>query len=621
MLERATLQVLADLVEVGLPEAVEVALVPFDPFLRGAIRRRVRAAVDVATERAASGSSDHVLRLAFVLAHPDRPKVLDPEDIIAVGEAYRRLSAPFAAPPAQRTVSHGPGGYRAPSDPHAAAVLPVHPIRRRSWPVTTPLAALLALATLSVALFYIVPHFTPTEDERFRRSPLGKSLGEPLTDWVSAERTGGAQAAKAKGLLVTPKVRKQIGPEAAGSLERLIDLIPETAASPARSVDQALAPLFETVNALNGELADNDVPALLHAYGGGDPGKRSVWVTSYFVQKRSETTLENEMVRVAWGRRIDSLNLLDTTLYKGDAEDWVILSLDRIEENFDETLLPAIARGGPLGPEEYDASDTSPRAELARTAGKFIAGELTATSRLVAEDAQSVYRALVTRNEATRDLAKLGYPIQPTSRLQLSPWLVRLLTEAKENNRDHAPLIEEMLRTNERMGLYRKEVGTAVEQLALIEEELFVDRLLDGRRLVTTHVPALADYGIDEPWVRVVLSSQLETLARPHDCPRLALWHVASLAYEKGYAPAYYGVTRLLFDQLFKKLEIAGLPDDEDAHPTSPFFAKGMNAALQMPPDRVRDAAARVYQDVFGHMPPSRERRLLVAGKAKTSGH
>jgi hypothetical protein len=612
MLEQATLQVLTDLAEVGLPEAIGVALSSYDPFLRRRIRRRVQSALDEAAARAPSEASDHVLRLAFLLAQP-RPEPVDPKDIVGVGETYRRLSAPFLGQPAPRAIHYGTSVYRAPSDPRPPPIAPKHMRRKRSWPITTPLVLLLGLTALGIATATVFPHFIPTPEERFRGSALGKSLGEPLTDLVSDEvYPSGEPWGRAKALFATPEVRAQIGAEATETLDRLTRLIPEAVAAPTESVDVAMAPLFDAVNSLNTRLADEEVPALLHAYASGGPNMlRSVWVTSYFVGQRSETTLDGQTLHTAWGRRIDSLNLADTTIYKGDAEDWIVLSLDKVEETFDQTLLAAVARDAPVGPEEYEATDTSPRAELARVAGRLIAAEIVAHSRLTPSDADSVYRALAARNEAIRGL---GYAVQP-ARLSLPPWLVRSMVATKAQNRSEGPLIEEALRMNARMGPYREAVASAASELAFLEEELFVTRLFDEKRFAETRVPQLSEVGLDWPWARVIVASQLGTLARAHDCPRLAFWRVATKAHENGYRGEYYAVTRLVFDMLFKELGIPAIAEGESAELASPSFARAMLAALQAPPERVRAAAALAYRTIFGSPPPSPVRR----GFARTS--
>src|SRR3954465_10533405 len=94
-LQKATLTVLAEAAEIGLPEAATVPAAAYDPFLRGSIKRRVRAAVDVATTRARPNAPpDPVVRLAFVSLHPAQPKI-DPNDDRAIEEAYEKLSAPL----------------------------------------------------------------------------------------------------------------------------------------------------------------------------------------------------------------------------------------------------------------------------------------------------------------------------------------------------------------------------------------------------------------------------------------------------------------------------------------------------------------------------------------------
>src|SRR5262249_20373178 len=98
MLERATLDVLANAAEIGLPDAVDAPAVAYDPSLRPFLRRRVRRAVTGASARTTMTAGDHVLRLAFIGAHPSAPATLDPNDARAVGQTFDELASPYLPP-------------------------------------------------------------------------------------------------------------------------------------------------------------------------------------------------------------------------------------------------------------------------------------------------------------------------------------------------------------------------------------------------------------------------------------------------------------------------------------------------------------------------------------------
>lgn len=237
----------------------------------------------------------------------------------------------------------------------------------------------------AVAVFF-VPRLLPSPNARFRKTAFGKALGEPLTDVVVASSRGGDSDARKK--LLTPDVKKQIGSDACDSLTRVVDELPHVRGDGEESIDLALAPLYLEVNELDAKLAKARVPAHLHAYGSMSGGRPVVWLTSYFVENRDELTFEKQPVRFVWARRIDGLNLAENRLYKAHAEDWVIVSMDRVEEELVQTLLAAIAKGAPLAPDDSEGA-TSPRGELSRTASRIVSDELVAVTKVSREDADA----------------------------------------------------------------------------------------------------------------------------------------------------------------------------------------------------------------------------------------
>src|SRR4051794_6157971 len=73
MIQRPTLQVLAEAAEIGLPEAATAPARKFDPLLRPFIRKRVLRAVSAAGKHTTSTKGDHILRLAFLACHESGP--------------------------------------------------------------------------------------------------------------------------------------------------------------------------------------------------------------------------------------------------------------------------------------------------------------------------------------------------------------------------------------------------------------------------------------------------------------------------------------------------------------------------------------------------------------------
>jgi hypothetical protein len=599
MMERATLQVLAELAEIGLAEAVDVHVAAYDPIVRPLLRRRVRLAIAEAAQRTETGGSEHPLYLAFVLRHPDCPSPIDVNDERAVLAAYRKLSAPYTGIPIDQALRPRPGAYRASANPHGEPGPTAPRARsRRFWPITSPLVVALLATIVGAASWYAAPYLVPSAEDRFRKTAFGASLDEPLTDYVSEVGHGKEiDALPFKEELLAPAVEREIGAGAFTALGRAVDLLPQASASPIPSTDAAAAPLFDALNALNSELLEHGVPALLLGYAQGGAEARAVWITSYFVERRTELRFDGLPFRTAWGRRIDGLNLVDDVLYKADAEDWVVLSLERVEEELVKTLLGAMANGAPLGPTEYHPTDTSSRAQQARALGPLLAEEMAARAHVNPAEAERAFRAIKSRNDATLDLRTRGYSIEPSYALQLPPWLVRRVTRTRATRPADAPLIEDLLRMNTRMAIYRQSIAPAVDELASLEEEEFAGRLSYER---------LEDADASRPWaagmtkaMRAVASSRLALLARPQGCPRLALWRVASLVYQP-LSSADYEVGSALVRSLLEQL---ALPSDGSG--------AALDRMMRMPPERVRDAAQRAYRELFGRVPPVLTRKPL----------
>ncbi|HVH48074.1 MAG TPA: hypothetical protein VM925_37330, partial [Labilithrix sp.] len=428
MFERATLDVLARAAEIGLPEASTVPAAAYDPFFRPFIKRKVKRAVAAATERTRRTGGDHVLRLAFLLSHPASPAAFDVNDERAVASAFDALAAPLLPPRPVPGPMNGGGAYRAVAAEREATDLYVPPPRstRKLWPVTISLVVTTLIAALGIGGVSAAPFFISSPYERFTRTPLGTALGEPLTDLVANASAAGDEGLRdaARKKLTSNNVERQLGKEGAASLGLVLDGVSQASRSTAATTDEAVAPLVVALNDLDSRLADAHVPALLHTYAAGSWGRRSVWLTSYFVEERARVSIDGQPFRVAWGRRIDELNLADNALYKGAQEDWAIVSLAHMDEEFVQELLAPLARQTPMGPEEFTPDDRSARADLARRASKVVTSELMNVTHATAADAQGLQNAIAHRNDALVGLAKSGYRVEATARIWLAPSLV-----------------------------------------------------------------------------------------------------------------------------------------------------------------------------------------------------
>jgi hypothetical protein len=470
--------------------------------------------------------------------------------------------------------------------------------KRRTIRIVMVVLAALVLAAGAVALAFAL---RTTPEQKFRRSALGKALAEPLTDYVADVSRAPQRAAAARREVLTSSVEKQIGADTFAALRKALEAM-RPAEQSNEDVDTATKPLFEALNDLDAHLTDGHVPAFLSAYARGGAGNRSVWITSYYARQRSETTVEGAPLRAVRGVRIDSLNLTDLSGWKAAASDWVLMSFDLVQEDFVRELLKPIARRAPLGrPAGVPPEDHTPPAELAREASATIATEVYASSRLTPEDAVTIEDMLSRRNVAALELKERGYAIDATERLQLPRWASRAL----ENSRGEAPQVDEMLRMDDRLGAYDESFSSAVDLLAALEEQEFVVRLLEQKRLKDTPVDAFAAQNADSAELRAVASSELSKLTRPQPCPRLALWRTAKWAYDANYSGAAHRMAIAVLDSLFRQLGLPGSTEWVGESPLDEHFASALRAALAKPPAEVQAAASRAYEELFKRPPPA----------------
>jgi hypothetical protein len=431
-----------------------------------------------------------------------------------------------------------------------------------------------------------------TPEQRFRRSTLGVALSSTLTDYQVYRTRSRPRADEARKDLLSSGVERALGPEAFGALSSALAAIAGAERS-AESTDAALAPIVRALDVVDARLGEQHQPAFVSGYGVGSPGERTVWITSYYVRRRSETRGESSRLRAVWGVRLDSLNLEDLVVWKADASDWVLLSFDLVEEDFVRTLLKPVA-----GHE---------RMRGLAEAADAITGEILASSRLPKKDAADIDDWLSRRNLSALQLKANGYLIDTTDRLQLPNWAARALEETHGGGPD----VDTMLRMNDALGAYRDAFSSAVDLLASLQEEEFVVRVLEEPRLRDTPVPALAARNVDIPELRAFASSLLALLAHAQPCPRLALWRVARWAYDATFGAPFRRLGAIVLGAVLREL---GLPDEKTwagATPADETFAAPLRSALARPPADVQAAAGRAYQAMFGRAAPVYERAVL----------
>jgi hypothetical protein len=574
LIRSSVLAVLAEATEAGLLEAVEMRASRLDPLLRPWIRGRVRRAVAAARTRTIVETPEHVLKLAFLSVDPRAPQNLDPNDVAQVAAAY----APLATSLMKNRIN--------------------------VWPLSLAVLAVF----LGVASFTIIRFFLPTGEERFRGTALGQALQAPLGEWVVAMNAREyEQAALFRRQVVSPLVLAQVGQKPHIALGSVLDAAEAVHASTEPSTELAFAPLMNVLNVLNSSLASSHVPAHLSAYGRGEPGRRVVWLASYYARKRDDIAMEGAHALATWGVRLDYLNLADSVAFKLDAEDATLLSLDRLEEELIRNWIRPIGRGEAMAEAATLSRDQPAGLDFARSAGPLIGNELAEAAHLPKDEAKTIASLLENRSAAAAELRAKGFKVVVKDRLALDRGTVAGL----EHLRGQEPQIDEILKQDALLASYVKSLSPAVDLLAMLVEEEFVAQLAETARLRDATTPALAERRVDVPSLRGRASAELAKLARAQACPKLALWRTARLAFADEFSPAVHAVGTVVLDALFRQLGLPGVSEWEGEGLAGRHFPKALGAALEKPAAEVRAAAARAYGDVFHAPLPSFRREEL----------
>jgi hypothetical protein len=574
MMRGGVLVVLAEATEAGLLEAAEMRTRGLDPLLRPWIRRRVGRAVLAARTRTTVETPEHILKLAFLSVAPGAPEVKDPNDVVEVAAAY----APLAASLLKNRIN--------------------------VWPLSIAILAVV----LGCASFTLIRYFLPTGEERFRGTSLGQALQGPLTEWVVAmDANQSQQAALQRWQIVSPLVLAQVGVKPHASLGSVLDAAEAAHVSEEPTTGAAFEPLMSALNVLNSSLASSRVPAYLSAYGRGEPGRRVVWLASYYARKRDDIAMEGVHSRATWGVRLDYLNLADSVAFKLDAEDATLLSLDRLEEELIHNWLRPIGRDEAMAEAATLSRDQPGGIALSRSLGPLVGNEIAEAAHLSKEEAKTIASLIENRNTAAAELNAKGYRIALRERLSLD----HTTGVGLERLRGQEPQIDEILKQEALLGSYVKALSPAVDLLAMLVEEEFVAHLAETSRLRDTPVPALAEVALDVPAFRGRVSAELAKLARPQACPKLALWRTARLAFSDEFSHEVHGVGRVVLDALFKQLGLPGGSAWEGEGLEGRNLPRVLQSALEKPSAEVRAAAARAYEDVFRVPPPRFAREEL----------
>jgi hypothetical protein len=301
---------------------------------------------------------------------------------------------------------------------------------------------------------------------------------------------------------------------------------------------------------------------------------------------------------VVWGRRLDNLNLNDSEIYKANAEQWAVLSMEKLELELVQTLLAPLAKGAPLAPDE-SLGEKSSRAELSRVAGRVISEEVAKAGKVSVSDAEGLHKAIAQRNEIVVSLAKIGYRLSVSSAIEVSPATVKRIEKGKDEHPEDAALLEDFLRVNERAASYRRDMTGVIGVLGRFTELELAGILRDPKSVPENEkklgMAARSTRG------RMLVATWLANLANEKDCPKLAFWRAARNIFDPDVGDLDTNASATALAAMLRALGLENRPDiyiDEASY-------KAFASALELPPEKIRDAARRAYQDVFGVPAPS----------------
>jgi hypothetical protein len=545
--------VLARAAEQGFFEAVVPALAPFDPLLRGTIRRGARRAFAKASADSKVTDEAHLLRLAFLRLGP-RPAP-GPDDVEGVKAAFDAARTMF-------------------------------PKRGRAfWPVSfgAVVVVLLVVGIVAVVLWF------PTRRERFAHSSLGEAMGDGLTDWtVGVGRRDFTREDKGRKAILARGVERQIGD---GPFNLLGTALDETealheAASP-EELKHAQSALETTLHDLDAALETKKQPGFIDAY--VDVGfSTNVWLLGYYVEDRATLTVGTNTVPMLRGRRLDNLNIeVGGKAYESKVLGGWVIALDEVDEWTIANVVPALGKAHGFAFGQRAAEEEGSGGRLAMKAGERVRAELLARAGLSEEDGTELADLLSQRHSAFIRLAVLGDELFEPRGLTAKPKLKQALSRRKDLEMD----AREITRIEDRLSRFEKPFDkVAAAQSAIDEIRVAADATCVATHCAIADDPELEKVGLGKA---SSLASHLMMVARAETTyTALAESELGS----GGYA-TYFLIERELglAPEWFSQY---GVKDTAEHNQLGA-------AMFDKPVDAIRKAAETAYQKTFGAPMPA----------------
>ncbi len=427
--------VLARAAENGFFEAVVPASQPFDPLLRGSIRRGARRAFAAASASTKLTDEPHILRVAFLqVANKLTTNADDVEGVKALFEANRVLV----------------------------------PKRNRAfWPLSFSVIGALLVAGL-IGGFVL---WFPSARARFAKSSLGEAMGEGVTDWVvGVGRRDVDREEKGHNEIMTNGVKRQIGEDAFNLLGAALEQAKASSfATNPEDAKRETETLTTTLRALDQQLQTKKLPGFFDVYVNSSAyfgDSSTVWLLGYYVEDRATMVIGSNTVPMLRGRRLDNLNLeVGGRAYESKVLDGWVIAIDEVEEWTGYQVIPALGKDHGFAFGAKSVQEGGSEGRLAAKAGEKIRADLLARVKLDADDATELADLLVQRHTAFIRLAALGDELLEPRGIVAKPRLQKAL-KRRQGEMD----AQEITRIQDRLSRFEKPFDRVVALQAALDE-------------------------------------------------------------------------------------------------------------------------------------------------------
>jgi hypothetical protein len=283
-----------------------------------------------------------------------------------------------------------------------------------------------SITIVGIALAGVAGHIVRKRFDRPfdpRTTPIGAVLGRGLPAFlVQAHRTAGVIAPDQRAALFPASTRPAFG-AAAASIDAVFSTVQDASRVDPTTADARQEAFFSALTTANVALEKEKKPYFLDGDVFGADDRRLPIAFSFYVQREQSFVVGDPALseRVVWVWRLDGLNLRKPYLgYTRPAMGAAIVSLDEVETQLVQYVLPALAPGEPVELLDEASLDGSQawQTTLQARAGEAVRAEV---GRGADQATLEVGKLLAQRRKLIRswrkDLAALGHRLVVPERL------------------------------------------------------------------------------------------------------------------------------------------------------------------------------------------------------------